>query len=225
VLVLAVLAGCQSMTQVQSSARHSCMGLSARSLPDQGLALITPASPTSREEDRQVVAFLFANTLARSRPEIRVVTLAETLGAINRSGLADRYRDMYEVFDATGMLPRETLTAIANAAGARYIGLLSMAEFGQSSRGRFSLFGVRLVDTRSANIRLFFQVWDSVDGSVAWEGNEEVSIAYDSALERPVTFEQVAEQASESIVARLPGGPDAVACERLGGITGPGVGE
>lgn len=204
------------MAQVQSSARHNCIHLSADSLSATGLALITPASPTSREEDRQVVAFVFAGTLAKVRPDIRTVTLAETLGAINRSGLSERYREMYEVFDATGMLPRETLGSIASATGARYVGLLSMAEFGQSSRGRFSLFGMRLVDTRSANIRLFFQVWDSTDGSVAWEGNDEISMAYDSAFERPVTFEEVAVQASRSIVAGLPGGPDSVVCKRMG---------
>jgi hypothetical protein len=81
---------------------------------------------------------------------------------------------------------------------------LKLASFNQGYKSRFGVLGVRVVDTSTTSIRLFFQVWDSRDGSVAWEANEEVSYAFETAKEDGTTFRRVVEEATRHIIASLP---------------------
>ena len=37
------------------------------------------------------------------------------------------------------------------------------------------------MQTKQANIRIFFQIWDSKDGSIAWEGTEEMNYSWDTS--------------------------------------------
>jgi hypothetical protein len=47
-------------------------------------------------------------------------------------------------------------------------------------------------------------VWDSIDGTVAWEGVNEAVYATDPALERTVTFRSVVELAARDLIALMP---------------------
>ncbi|MGH8678861.1 MAG: hypothetical protein ACREUQ_10970 [Burkholderiales bacterium] len=48
------------------------------------------------------------------------------------------------------------------------------------------------------------QIWDSVDGTVAWEGINEVTYTEDAGSNRVVTFSAVVERAAHDLVLRLP---------------------
>lgn len=105
--------------------------------------------------------------LKRDRPKVRVVTLAETLGAVNKAGLAEAYKGMYEDYRDTGLFNRDALQKISKVTGARYIAQLKLQQFNQGDKERFGILGLRIVKTRYAGIRLFFQIWDSRDGTIA----------------------------------------------------------
>jgi hypothetical protein len=82
--------------------------------------------------------------------------------------------------------------------------LLKLAGFSQDMRERLSILGVRLFQTLHANIRLYMQIWDAETGTIAWEGSEEMSYAYDSSAELPVTFRRVVEDAALQLIQNLP---------------------
>ncbi len=208
VIALAVwfaASGCARLDQIQADIKHESSGLVAGDLARDGLVFITPAAPTGLEADRQSVAFLFAGVLKNERPDIPVTTLAQTLSAVNREGLGAAYKEMYQDYQATGVLPRDTLAMIGQATGGRYIAMIELSSFYQSTRGRFSFLGIRFLDTKTANLRIFLQIWDSRDGSVVWEANEEMNIAQDTPVERPITFEWVTEETARRLVPLLPG--------------------
>ena len=205
--VIAVLAGCARLDQIQANIKHEAGALQPGDLARDGLVFITPAAPTGQEADRQSVAFLFAGVIKTERPDISVTTLAQTLSAINREGLGAAYRRMYQDYQDTGVLPGETLALIGAATGGRYIAIIELSNFYQSTRGRFSLVGIRFLETKIANLRMFLQIWDSRDGSVVWEASEEINIAKDTAVEKPVTFEWVTEETARRLVYLFPGSP------------------
>jgi hypothetical protein len=74
----------------------------------------------------------------------------------------------------------------------------------QGARGRFSLLGLSLLQTQYANMRVFFQVWDSEDGTIAWEGIDEITLAKDTQRELPISFRAIAEHAATDLVQLLP---------------------
>lgn len=70
--------------------------------------------------------------------------------------------------------------------------------------GCFGAFGFRIVETRFANARIFFQIWDSRDGTIAWERMQETLFAKDRITEEPITFRMAIEQTARDLIARLP---------------------
>ncbi|MBW2520283.1 MAG: hypothetical protein JRD88_08025 [Deltaproteobacteria bacterium] len=191
--------------QINPSGRSENVSLKAEDLQKHGMSLITPTTASGKEEDKQAVALVFAGMLRENHPEIPLMTLTETLGRINSNGLEERYQKMYRDYYDTGIFDRETLSEIGTITGTRYISQLKLAAFNQQSNSRLSFLGLRLVKTQESSIRMFMTIWDSADGTIAWEGMQELSYAYDTITEKPVSFRQAVEEASVEIIRRLPG--------------------
>lgn len=204
--ILTLFAGCAGGPQLYSTVHHHVIDLGPGALEDGGLAFITPSVVLGKEEDKQVIALIFGEALTERRPEIPVRMLPETLGLINSNGYAEHYRRMYEDYRDTGIFRREYLAEISQVTGARYVAQINLADFDQGSVGRFSLLGLRLFETKRANARLFFQIWDSSSGKIAWEGVQEMNYAYDTAKEETVTFRSVIEASAFKLIEALPGG-------------------
>lgn len=184
------------------------MSLAAGDLESSGLGFMTPATATGREADKPSLAMLFAATLARARPDIRVVPLPAILSAVNAAGLNQQYKQMYRDYLETGILDGDLLRRVGEIGEVRYLVQLNLAAFEQQTRGRFGFLGMRLIDTKQANMRVFVQIWDSTTGAIAWEGGGELNYASDSGWEAPVTFHVAADEAAKRIFAQLPARED-----------------
>ena len=196
------IAACASDVVVE---RHEkAMSLKPGDLEAHGIAFITPSTVTGQEQEKQAVALLFADVLARERPKLRIATLAETLNAVNRAGLADAYRRMFDDYRNTGLFRGEALKQVASASGARYIGHVKVQKFSQSSKNRMNVLGLRVFETQIGEVRLFFQIWDAADGSVAWEAMQERSITTESVREKPILQHVIIQTAAEDLIGRLP---------------------
>lgn len=203
-LAALMLAGCYNGAQRHATLRDNPVSLNRAQLQAGGLAFITPSTVTGQEEDRQGLALTFSSILRQNRPELRCLSLSEALGAINKAGLSDDYKKMYEEYRSTGILGRERLRAIGKAAGVRYLAKLNLADFRQNSNERFGIFGIRLIQTKGATIRVFLQLWDSQDGSIAWEATQELDYANETLTERSVTFQAMSEETARNLIGRLP---------------------
>lgn len=202
--VLAVaLPGCFG-TQIYPNLQEHRIALRPGDLEASGIAFITPSTITGQEQEKQAVALTFADVIKRQRPGLRVVTLAETLGDINKAGLGDHYRRMYDEYRDTGLLSGDVLKRIGAATGTRYLVQLKLQGFGQGAKERFGILGLRIVDTQYAYVRLFFQIWDSSDGTIAWEGTQEMHISTDSVKDEPVMQRTVLERTAHDLIAKLP---------------------
>lgn len=202
-LAASLFSGCAS-DQVHSTAHHSAISLNNGDLETHGLAFITPSTVTGQEEDKQTLAFIFAEVMNEARPDIEIVPLPQTLSAINKAGFADNYKAMYVDYGDTGIFRQDILKEVGTVTGVRYLAQLKLSNFSQHSRGRFSALGLRLLQTKEANIRMFLQIWNSVDGSIVWEGTEEVTYAWDSGSAEPVTFRIIVEETAQNLVSLLP---------------------
>ena len=222
--VILLQAGCSTTAQMTKHTASTDFSLDPVALQVQGLGFLTPVSATGQEADRVGLAIAFADQIAEERTDLHVVRLAEVLSAVNQAGLSVDYKTMVEDYQATGILEKETLRQIGEVSGARYLGLLGLARFTQSSNKRFGIAGMRLIDTKLANLRLSWQIWDSETGVICWEGSDEISYAYETGRERPVNFAFVAEQAATNLIAEfpsaaeLPAGISAVANVSVAGL-------
>jgi hypothetical protein len=201
---LLLASGCSTSPHFYPTFQQQSISLGAGQLETGGLAFITPSTVTGQEQEKQGVALTFADVMKAQRPGVKVVTLAETLGALNRVGLADDYRHMYEHYGDTGLFPDNVLRQIGQAAGARYLAQLKLQGFSQGSKSRFGIFGLRLVETQYADVRVFLQIWDSRDGSIAWEAMQELRISLDSTRDEPVMLRELLKRSAHDLISRLP---------------------
>ena len=202
-----VLAGCSTTSQMYSAqiiAEPSSASLRAGDLASFGIAFVTPSTVTGQEEDKPALALAFSKTLQELRPDTHVVPLTETLTSINRAGLFENYKRMIIEYRDSGLLDPMALAQVSKATGTRYIALLNMAAFQQVYHDRLGVFGLRLLQTKEANIRLTLQIWNGRDGSIAWEGAQEVHMADETAAEDAVSFGLVVQAAAEKLIDKIP---------------------
>jgi len=200
--LLVVLCGCG--TNYYPNQQEQIVSLRPGDLEASGIAFITQSTVTGQEQEKQAIALTFADVLKRERPRLRVMTLAETLGAVNRAGLSDAYKRMYDDYRDTGLFSGEALKRIAAATGARYIAQIKLQGFKQDSKSRFGALGFRIVDTQIGDIRLTFQIWDAGEGTIAWEGLQEMRLSRDSVTDEPVMLTGLLERAAGDLIAKLP---------------------
>jgi heme-degrading monooxygenase HmoA len=199
-----LLAGCTSPGIYYPKVHAHAISLKKGDLEASGIAFVTPSTVTGQEQEKEAVALTFTDVLRSERPGLKVSTLAQTLGAINKAGLAELYKRMYEEYRDTGLFSAEALRSIAAAARARYIAQLKLQGYSQGSKGRFGFLGLRIVETQHADVRFFLTIWDSQDGSIAWEAMQELRVARESMTERPLMLRQVLEHSAREVVAHLP---------------------
>jgi DUF971 family protein len=216
VAAVALCLGCATIPQTYRSLHHRSYTLMPLDLESNGVAFITPSTVTGQEEEKQAVASLFTEVLAAERPDIPLLSLPQTLSAVNRAGIELKYTNMFEDYRNTGLFKLDSLREIGKATNKRYLAQLKLSGFTQGSDGRLGVFGLRVIKTQTARLRLVFQIWDSHDGSIAWEALEELEYAEDSLMERTVTLRTLMEKAARDLVECLPPvpGPSAKANAR-----------
>lgn len=197
-----LLGGCGVASQLHSDLSYGAAG-SGVVVDAAGIGVLTPAAPTGQESDKQALGESLSTALRTQLGTGPVVALPEMLSAINRAGLAAGYASMLENYESTGILDRDQLRAIGEAAGVRYLAKLNLGNFNQSSDKRLAIAGIRMFDTWRATIRVHLEIWDSQTGEIAWQGNEELVYAREGVKERPVTFRQVADYAATNLVKKV----------------------
>jgi hypothetical protein len=197
------LTGCGVTSQLHSDLSYGAAAETVLALEDAGIGVLTPAAPTGQESDKQALGDSLSTALEHELDGSRVLGLPEMLSAINKAGLAGRYADALADYEATGILDRDTLRAVGEASGVRYLAKLNLGNFNQSSDKRLAIAGIRMFDTWRATIRVHLEVWDSQTGEIAWQGNDELVYAREGVKERPVTFRAVADFAAANLVQKV----------------------
>lgn len=197
------LGGCAVTSQMHSELAYGGVQNVALVIDGVGIGVLTPAAPTGQESDKQALGDSLSNALAGEFDRTQVMGLPAMLSAINCAGLAGDYAKALADYENTGILDRDTLRAIGEASGVRYLAKLNLGNFNQSSDKRLAIAGIRMFDTWRATIRVHLEVWDAQTGEIAWQGNDELVYAREGVKERPVTFRQVADLAARNLVAKI----------------------
>jgi hypothetical protein len=197
------LCGCGVTSQLHSEIDFDHVSAERVMLDESGVGVLTPSAPTGQESDRQALGDALGAALGTALPGAHVMPLADMLSAVNRAGLARAYADMLAEYENTGILERDGLQRIGEAGGVRYLAKVNLGDFTQSSDKRLSIAGIRMFDTWRAKMRVHLEIWDSLTGEIAWQGNEELVFAREGVKEKPVSFSQVARLVADHLVARV----------------------
>jgi hypothetical protein len=192
------------LPQVSHTSEKRLISLKAGDLEKRGIAFLTPSTVTGQEEEKQALAIIFVDVMKQVRPGVRCVGLPETLNALSRAGLVGEYKAMLDDYRDTGIFNQAVLERMGKTIGVGYVAQLKLMTFTQGSAERFGIFGMRLIVTNSAHVRIFFQIWDTDGEGIVWEGIQEMHYAVDRVTEDAVTLKTTIDKAAQDIVAQLP---------------------
>ena len=202
---LLLLAGCSSNPVYYPTLQEQVISLRKGDLENAGIAFITPSTVTGQEQEKEAVALTFTDVLKRERPGAQGGHARRDArrGQPGRpcGHLQTHVRGVRATPDFSR---RRRCGGSAPQPGRAISAQIKLQAFNQSAKNRFGLLGLRLVETQYADVRLFFQIWDARDGSIAWEAMQELRISRESTTEEPVMLRKILEHSARDLVAKLP---------------------
>ena len=124
-------------------------------------------------------------------------------GLFERGGLGELRGLRFPAYDKTHILARDELHTIAQAVGVRYFAVPILVNFNETASTRFSVFGLRLGKTTSANARFQLQIWDGRSGRIVWEGISDLTLARETFREGPILFGDTVRATWESLIDQI----------------------
>lgn len=205
-MTIALLAGCAGPLKqwgAETSLVAKAPSFAPSALENERVAVLNAVVGITLEGFAHQVSRSLGAALEQSGRPIKVVSAHETLSLINKAGLAVEYQDMVSGYIRTGILHRPVLEKMGQALQANYVMQPSLATFSQSMSGRFSFFGLRLIQTRVSILRLTVQLWDTRMGEIAWESSGEMTLAGEDVREFRIPFEEIAQRLWERMLRDL----------------------
>lgn len=203
VLLIGLSACAGPLTQFHFNAfeLNRTTGFSHQNLEEMKIGIL---SASGSDGYKRVLGDSFSRALRLTHPEIPQVPPQEATSLLNRDNLADEYTHMLHDYETSGILRKESLQRIGKSLDVRYLIQLSLLQYTQDTSTRFSILGIRFLETRASTLRVFGQIWDTSSGAIVWEGSSEVTLAGEDIREKPISFEEVATRAWQELIKRLP---------------------
>ncbi len=207
---LIIFTGCASAPPTEARFSwefYSSPTTSPEAYSGQSVAILPTISieydPT-QEIYRETLAGLLYTALLKYSYGPQVISLDALQSSINKNSLWDDLKFMYSEYQETAVLRKDLLSKIGKAANVRYVILPRLLRFQSETFDRATILGIAFLRTRQSSVDIHAQIWDTVTGEVVWEGASEGTVASEVVRGRPASFMAVAENACESLAARMP---------------------
>lgn len=207
-LAFSILTGCASSIygwQVRtSSTPFSASGEPAVFQQEPVALLPALAVPVLRGNEVTLPYFLHA-VLQKVAPQWKTVSPQQTVGRINREGLAAEYIHMKQGYEQSYIFDRDSLRKIGGVIGARYVFQILLVAFTQTMTDRWKIpaFDFRASQTRSSDMRMVVYLWDTHTGELVWGSAAEASMQNEAFSQDPVYLEDIARVTLGSIMSDL----------------------
>jgi len=154
--------------------------------------------------NESIVGDILAKTLYELRKEIPIVPPDQTMSLINKNNMTGVYASLLKEYRETSILNKKPAAKIASITKSRYLMLPVLVNRETYRDTRLSFFGLKVAETREAELRLFLQIWDSTTGDLVWQGTGSATVATDYVLSIPVLTEEVARRIWRDLVPKIP---------------------
>ncbi|KPK43780.1 MAG: hypothetical protein AMJ65_04870 [Phycisphaerae bacterium SG8_4] len=170
----------------------------------------SPPQVTDDSQRRVDLSFLGFNGVdvrpARlSADGLDVLSFTDLTNRLNERDLASRHAEMKRFYQQNGMFRRTDLKFLADEIGADYIVLPCLLDISRWSKGRFSVGGVRFLQTQVVSGMLGLEIWDTRSGRKVFSATSDITIASERIREEPMSMEEAFKRAWYGIMKELPG--------------------
>jgi len=208
-LMLSIFAvGCSSSLygwQVRTNSTPMSPSFQITDMEQHSVALFGAVTSPGLRGNEIILSNELSQILHKVVPSWKVVSPQELVKRINREGLAGEYAKMKEDYEQSNIFDGGALRKIASVIGVRYVFQPRLAAFSQTMTDRWSFppFDVRMMQTRSSNMRISLQLWDAETGEMVWASTAETTMQNEAVSQDPVYLEDVARATLGGMVGDL----------------------
>ncbi|MFC1792421.1 hypothetical protein ACFL3Q_02400 [Planctomycetota bacterium] len=136
---------------------------------------------------------------------LEVLSFTDLINNLNEKGICQRHAEMRKFYHENGMFRKSDLEFLAKEIGADYLVLPCLIDIQRWQKGRFSVGGVKFLNTQIINGILGMEIWDTRSGNKVFSATSDVTLANERIKEEPITLESAFESAWNGIMKELPG--------------------
>jgi hypothetical protein len=138
---------------------------------------------------------------------LEVLSFTDLINKLNEKGISQRHAEMRKFYQENGMFRKSDLEFLAKEIGADYLVLPCLLNIERWSKGRFSVAGVKFLNTQIVSGILGMEIWDTRKGHKVFSATSDVTLANERIKEEPIAMEAAFESAWLGIMKELPGYP------------------
>jgi hypothetical protein len=201
-----MLTGCASSIygwQVRTASMPFSPSFEPAILQEEPVVLFTAVTVPGLRGNEVTLPYFLQEILRKVTPQWKVISPQEMVARLNREGLAAEYMRMKEDYEQSNLFDRGSLNRIGTRIGARYAFQIRLAAFTQTMTDRWKIpaFDIRVAQTRSSDMRVVLQLWDTKTGELVWDSAAETSMQNEAVSQDPVYLEDIARATLGSIMA------------------------
>jgi hypothetical protein len=136
---------------------------------------------------------------------LEVFSFTDLTNKLNEKDLCQKHAEMKKFYQQNGMFRKSDLQFLASEIGADYIVLPCLLDVKRWSKGRFSVGGVRFLQTHVVSGMLGLEIWDTRTGRKVFSATSDITLATEKVKEEPMPIEEAFMRAWYGIMKELPG--------------------
>lgn len=179
----------------QEQHRYAVSDSLARALTESanGVTALSPFDWTSKSPKANV-----------SNENLEILSFSDLANQLNENGISAKLAEMKQFYQENGMFKKADLEFLAKEIAADYLILPCLIDIRRWGAGRFSMFGLKIVNTQVVSGVVSMEIWDVRTGHKVFGGTSDVTIAGEKITEEPISIEEALERAWFGIIAELP---------------------
>lgn len=138
-----------------------------------------------------------------SNENLEVLSFSDLANQLNENGISAKLAEMKQFYQENGMFKKTDLEFLADEIGADYLIHPCLIDIRRWGAGRFSMFGLKIVNTQVVSGVVSMEIWNVRTGHKVFAATSDVTIAGERIAEQPISLEEALERAWFGIIAEL----------------------
>jgi len=144
---------------------------------------------------------------ARDSPfdeNLEVFSFTDLTNSLNEKGASEKHAEMRDFYQKNGMFRKSDLQFLGKVIGADYFILPCLSDVRRWGTSRFSIFGLKVINTQLIGVVVSMEIWDTKTGYKVFSATSDVTIATERISESPISIDEAFRSAWFGIIEQLP---------------------
>ncbi|MFQ6035270.1 MAG: hypothetical protein ACE5NM_05410 [Sedimentisphaerales bacterium] len=135
---------------------------------------------------------------------LELLSFTELANRLNEKNIAQRYAEMRDFYQRNGMFRKTDIEFLGKETEADYFILPCLLDIRRWGTSRFSIFGLKIINTQIIAVVVSMEIWDARTGHKVFSATSDVTIASERIRENPISIDEAFQSAWFGIIEQLP---------------------